>query len=115
MNGTIIERMKKAEILGLVITDDLKWNDHVNKITIKAARRLSLNKLNMVILWERREKLCTELFNSVVNDENHKLHNLLPSKALNLHNLRKIKEFNILNFRTNRFCNTFIISGLLKD
>ena len=42
VNGTIIERVKKAEILGLVITDDLKWNDHVNKITIKAARRLYL-------------------------------------------------------------------------
>ena len=41
MNGTI-ERVKKVEILGLVITDDLKWHDHVNKITIKAARRLYL-------------------------------------------------------------------------
>ena len=181
VTGTIIERVKKPEILGLVITDDLKWSDHVNKITIKAARRLyllrqlkksgldikdckcfyvasvrsvleyacqvlryglpqylsdvieriqrralriiypdisyqaALDKLNMVTLWERREKLCTELFNSVVNDENHKLHNLLPSKALNLHNLRKVKEFNIPNFRTNRFRNTFIISSLLKE
>ena len=42
VNGTIIERVKKAEILGLVITDDLKWSDHVTKITIKAARRLYL-------------------------------------------------------------------------
>ena len=29
VNGTIIDRMKKAEIIGLVITDDLKWNEHV--------------------------------------------------------------------------------------
>ena len=181
VNGTIIERVKKAEILGLVITDDLKWNEHVNKITIKAARRLyllkqlkksgldindlkcfyvapirsileyacqvfhyglpqylsdaieriqrralriihpdisyqaALDKLNMVTLWERREKLCTELFNSVVNDENHKLHNLLPPKTVNIHNLRKAKKFYIPNFRTNRFRNTFIISSLLKD
>ena len=42
VNGTIIERVRKVEILGLVITDDLKWNEHVNKITIKAARRLYL-------------------------------------------------------------------------
>ena len=42
VNGRIIERVKKAEILGLVITGDVKWNDHVNKITIKAARRLYL-------------------------------------------------------------------------
>ena len=44
VNGTIIERVKKAEVLGLVITDDLKWNEHVNKITIKAARHLYLLK-----------------------------------------------------------------------
>ena len=175
------ESVKKAEILGFVITDDLKWNEHVNKITIKAARRLyllkqlkksgldindlkcfyvasirsileyacqvfhyglpqylsdaieriqrralriihpdisyqaALDKLNMVTLWERREKLCTKLFNSVVNDENHKLHNLLPPKTVNIHNLRKAKKFYIPNFRTNRFRNTFIISSLLKD
>ena len=29
----------------------------------------ALDKLNMVTVWERREKLCTEFFNSVVNDE----------------------------------------------
>lgn len=44
VNGTTIERVKKAEILGLVITDDLKWNEHVNKITIKATKRLYLLK-----------------------------------------------------------------------
>ena len=33
-NGTIIECVKKPENLGLVITEDQKWNDHVNKITI---------------------------------------------------------------------------------
>ena len=49
----------------------------------------ALDKLNMVTLWERTEKLCAELFNSVVNDENYKLYILLPSKAVNLHNLRK--------------------------
>ena len=29
VNGAIIEHVKKAETLGLVIRDDLKWNDHV--------------------------------------------------------------------------------------
>ena len=51
-----------------------------------------INLTWLATLWERREKLCTELFNSVVNDGNHKLHNLLPSKVLNLHNLRKVKN-----------------------
>ena len=44
VNGTIIERIMKAEILWLVITDDLKWNDHVNKIAIKAARPVYLQR-----------------------------------------------------------------------
>ena len=44
VNGTCIERVKKAEILALVITDDLKWNEHVNEITTKAAKRLYLLK-----------------------------------------------------------------------
>ena len=78
-----------------------------------------LIKQPWINLWERREKLCTELFNSVVNDENHKIHNLLLSKAVNLHNLRileRLKNFVFrINFRTNRFRNTFIISSLLKD
>ena len=38
---------------------------------------------------EERKILCTELFNSMVNEENYKLYILLPSKAVNLHNLRK--------------------------
>ena len=40
VNRTSIERLKKAEMRDLVITDDLKWKKHVNKTTIKAARRL---------------------------------------------------------------------------
>ena len=31
-NGSQIERVEKLSILGLSITRDLKWNDHVDKI-----------------------------------------------------------------------------------
>ena len=41
---------------------------------VHVSYQAALDKLNMVTL-------CTKRFNSVVNDENHKLHNLLPSKA----------------------------------
>ena len=44
INGTTINRVKKATILGLSITDDLKWNEHVEKITTKAAKRIYLLK-----------------------------------------------------------------------
>ena len=44
VNRSSIERVKKAEMRDLVITDDLKWKKHVNKTTTKAARRLYLIK-----------------------------------------------------------------------
>ena len=75
----------------------------------------ALDKLSMVTLWKGRENLGSELFNSVVNDENYKLQDLVPAKAVNLHNPRKAKEFYISNFSTNRFCYTFMVASLLKD
>ena len=44
INGTNIVRINKASILGLLITQDLKWKAHVGKITTKAAKRLYLLK-----------------------------------------------------------------------
>ena len=42
IQGQTIARVQKAIILGMSITQDLKWNDHVNKITKKAAKHLYL-------------------------------------------------------------------------
>ncbi len=39
IQGQTIARVEKAIILGMSITQDLKWNEHVNKITKKAAKR----------------------------------------------------------------------------
>ena len=39
INGSQIERVEKLSILGLSITRDLKWNDHVDKIVNKAASK----------------------------------------------------------------------------
>ena len=37
-----VERVSSAKVLGVTISNDLKWNDHVDTITSKAARRLYL-------------------------------------------------------------------------
>jgi hypothetical protein len=34
IQGQTTARVEKAIILGMSITQDLKWNEHVNKITI---------------------------------------------------------------------------------
>ena len=44
INGSHIERVEKLSILGLSITRDLKWNDHVDKIVNKASKRIYLLK-----------------------------------------------------------------------
>ncbi len=44
IQGQTIARVQKAIILGMSITQDLKWNDHVNKITKKAAKHLYLQE-----------------------------------------------------------------------
>ncbi len=46
-----IARVEKAIILGMSITQDLKWNEHVNKITKKAAKRLYLLKQLHEEVW----------------------------------------------------------------
>ena len=40
INGSQIGRVEKLSILGLSITRDLKWNDHVDKIVNKASKRI---------------------------------------------------------------------------
>ena len=37
-----LERVSSAKVLGVIIKNDLKWNDHVDTITNKAAKRLYL-------------------------------------------------------------------------
>ncbi len=40
-----IEVVKSAKLLGLIFQDDLKWNDHVNYIVKKSAKRLYMLRL----------------------------------------------------------------------
>ncbi len=44
IQGQTIARVEKAIILGMSITQDLKWNESVNEITKKAAKHLYLLK-----------------------------------------------------------------------
>ena len=181
INESQIERADKLSILGLTITKDLKWNDHVEKIVNKASQRIYLLKqlrrfgldagdlkcfyvasiksileyscqvfhyglpqylsdvieriqkralriiypqlsyqdaqdtLELKTLSTLRGDLCKKLFNSILDDEDHKLRNLLPPKVTSdTYNFRNEKLFNIPKYRTNRFRDTFIISSLIN-
>ena len=40
LNGQQIERVRSSKLLGLLVTDSLKWNEHVSSLCSKAAQRL---------------------------------------------------------------------------
>lgn len=42
--GKQFEVVKSAKILGLTVRDDLKWNDHIDNVTVKASQRVYLLK-----------------------------------------------------------------------
>ena len=42
--GKQFEVVKSAKILDLTIRDDLKWNDHIDNVTVKASQRVYLLK-----------------------------------------------------------------------
>lgn len=53
-------------------------------------------------------------FNSILNDKDHNLCNLLPAKVTPKYNPRKDHLFNNPKYRTNRLSDTFIISSLIN-
>ena len=40
IDNTIIERVNNAKILGIILSDDLTWNAHIDHVTKKATKRL---------------------------------------------------------------------------
>ena len=40
IKDVVVEREKSARILGFIVQDNLKWNEHVNHIVKKASKRL---------------------------------------------------------------------------
>lgn len=44
INDQCFEVVKSAKILGVTVTDDLKWNSHVGNIVLKASKRIYLLK-----------------------------------------------------------------------
>ena len=64
----------------------------------------ALDTLGLQTLYTRRCDLRNKLFGSILNDEEHKLRKLLPSKVTsNVYNFRNDKLFNMSKYRTNRF------------
>ena len=68
----------------------------------------ALNIRGIPSLKDHHEQLCAKLFQSVVSDTNHKIHNLLPDRNQPCYNLRQERTFNIPMTHTNRVKNSYI-------
>ena len=44
MNGVLLNRVRSVKDLGILVTDDLHWAQHISEITLKANRTLGLVK-----------------------------------------------------------------------
>ncbi|PFX11352.1 RNA-directed DNA polymerase from mobile element jockey, partial [Stylophora pistillata] len=161
INDKQIEVVSSARLLGVIVSDNLRWNAHVESICKKAAKRLyflkqlkrakvpsedmllfyttcirpvleyacpvfhhslpqylsnemerlqkralrmiqpdlsyaeALVALDIASLYERREILCDALFDQIVRDENHKLHDLLPPRNESTYRTRSQRHFKL--------------------
>ena len=65
-------------------------------------------------LFLRRQQITNKVFLNIMNDDAHKLHELLPAKNNISLNLRKKTKFINQRVKTNRYRNSFIISNSIK-
>ena len=64
---------------------------------------------NLERLKDRREKLCEKLFREIEENEDLKLHGLLPEMNKAVHIFKTIRKYNLPTIRTNRFKDSFIL------
>ena len=72
--------------------------------------RDALELLNIKPMEIHHEKLCDNLFRSVLLDTNHKISHLLPQRHDSGHFLRNENNFNAPFIKTDRTKNSFIFA-----
>ena len=70
--------------------------------------------LNMRLIEDHHDLLCSRLFNSMMRDVNHKLADLLPPLYSSHHDLRNERKFNVPCTFTNRARNSFVVAMAAK-
>ena len=60
------------------------------------------------------DEICESLFQTIVNDNNHRLYKLLTASHESTYSLRRARSFNMPRFKTDLFKNSFIIFSCLK-
>ena len=74
----------------------------------------ALDIMNFKELAIHHDEICETLFDTIVNDNNHRLYKLLRATYETTYLLRRTRPFNVPRFTTDRFKNSFIVSSRLK-
>ena len=54
-------QVQSAKYLGLTITDDLDWGQHISEITCKATKTLGFLRRNLALEWKRGSRVVSAL------------------------------------------------------
>ena len=68
---------------------------------------VALDLLNLQTLLDRREQMCSSLFNEI-SSPSHRLHSLMPEKRSVERNLRHKTNYELPKWKTKRYKNSFI-------
>ena len=49
LHNQVVENVPSAKCLGITITDDLDWGQHINNVTSKATKTLGVLRLNLTL------------------------------------------------------------------
>jgi NADH:ubiquinone oxidoreductase subunit D len=63
VNGEILEVVDSAKILGLSVSNNLKWNNHIDQIISKARKRLYFLSQLLKENESWQERSCSILYN----------------------------------------------------
>lgn len=94
-------------------------SDQLERLQKRALRIISNNELSyrqalqvfsIPTLYARREAIGNSMFQEISNNNNHKLHSLLPPPYPGTLRTRKNRKFQVPRFKTNRFRDSFIVS-----
>ena len=69
---------------------------------------MSNDSLGLPTLYDRRNGLCRQLFDSIAINPGHKLYHLMPPRKQSSYNLRRQKLYNLPRSHTERFRRSFV-------
>ena len=112
LHGHSLEHVKSVKYLGLTITQDLRWNKHVNNITSKANNTLSFLKRNLQV---NNPRLKTTAYHTLVRPQLEYACTVWdPFTKSNTERIEEVQR-RAARYTLNRYNNTSSVSKMTKE